>query len=153
MNINYNDLFKTLVNAYYDDSFDAAVNDLLCNFDVDKTYLCKAISSLCGVQLDYCENYSDSLRKAISNYNPKHKVVNKIKDCAEDCLKENPHPFCETSCPFEAITSDLENNTIIIDNSKCIDCGFCVTACPNQVLADTIEFIPLINLLDRKRTF
>lgn len=33
-------------------------------------------------------------------------------------------------CPTKAITWDEENETIVIDNEKCISCGACEAACP-----------------------
>ncbi len=46
----------------------------------------------------------------------------KICDNAEDC-------YGIVNCPTKALTWDDKNNTIVIDNSKCIGCGKCVQAC------------------------
>ena len=60
----YRDLFKQLVSAYYSNEFEVTVNKLLSDENVDKDYLSKVISSLCGVKINFSENYVEELKNA-----------------------------------------------------------------------------------------
>ena len=64
----YNDLFKVIVKAYYEENFDEKISEIINNKNVDKVYLSEVISSLCGVEVSYIENYSTELKAAIKNY-------------------------------------------------------------------------------------
>lgn len=37
---------------------------------------------------------------------------------------------CQTACPVVAISKSAENGIVIVDQNKCIGCGFCTWACP-----------------------
>ena len=147
----YNDLFKSIVKAYYEGNFDKKIEELINDENVNKDYLSEVISSLCGVGISYSENYSSDLKAAIKAYSSEHKVVNKVMECSMDCGGDiNGQTPCEKSCPFSAIITDKENRTSYIDEAKCTDCGFCVEACKEGTILDKIEFIPLVNLLKSK---
>lgn len=143
----YNELFKTLLNSYYEDNFENKVQELLSDSNINKIELSSTISSLCGVEVDFSTNYIDNLSKAILSYETDYKIVNKIKHCTMDCTDNHGKTKCQSSCPFDAILIDNKSNTTYIDNDKCTDCGFCVEACPSGALMDKVEFIPLVNLL------
>ncbi|HEY8892669.1 MAG TPA: [Fe-Fe] hydrogenase large subunit C-terminal domain-containing protein [Clostridium sp.] len=147
MDKKYNEIFKILIKSYYEGNFENEVQKLLSNDNINKEELSAIISSLCGVNVDFSVNYINDLKKAILSYETNHKVVNKIKHCSMDCSDKSGKTKCQSSCPFDAILIDKNNNTTYIDNDKCTDCGFCVEACPSGALLDKIEFIPLINLL------
>lgn len=44
------------------------------------------------------------------------------------------HPSCAAVCPVEAITK-LDEGPVVIDQSTCIGCQYCVHACPWHVIA------------------
>jgi iron only hydrogenase large subunit-like protein len=141
------DIFKTLIKSYYENDFEDRVQELLSTDNVNKNDLSSIISSLCGVDVDFSDNYIQDLKKAIVSYESNHKVVSKIKactTCSPDNFSKTP---CQASCPFDAILIDNKKNTTYIDNEKCTDCGFCVEACPTGALMDKVELIPLLNLL------
>jgi ferredoxin len=51
-------------------------------------------------------------------------------------------PFCQLVCPFGLYAWVLENmavNKIRIDESRCIQCGKCITACPTQAMKGICE--------------
>ena len=58
---------------------------------------------------------------------------------------------CKDSCKYEAQVY-RRNKGPVIENDKCLSCGQCVTSCDFGALADKIEFIPLIDLLQDKNT-
>ena len=37
---------------------------------------------------------------------------------------------CQNACPVTAITKRAEDGIVVVDQNKCIGCGFCVWACP-----------------------
>ena len=48
-----------------------------------------------------------------------------------ECLEEIPCNPCETSCPSGAITVGMPiTNIPVLDESKCVNCGQCIAACP-----------------------
>ncbi|MDF2884463.1 MAG: hydrogenase large subunit domain protein [Clostridiaceae bacterium] len=151
MKENYSELFKTIVNAYYNDNFEKVVNELLKSPEIEKEQLKNVISALCGVEVDFnSNNYITSLINAIGTYEADHKIVNRVKCCSMDCVDSDGKTSCQKSCPFDAIFIDAKNHTTKIDTDKCADCGFCVDACPSGGILDKVEFIPLVNLLKSK---
>jgi ferredoxin hydrogenase len=141
-------LFRILVKGYYDDKFEDTVNSLLIGNTEDKQTMKNTISALCGIEVD-CneEDFIHKLKKAILTYNSNQKIVIKTKPCTVNCLISNEKTQCQNTCAFDAILRDKDRHTTFIDNSRCIDCGFCIEACPNNNYMDKVEYIPLINLL------
>jgi len=143
----YNEIFKSLIKAYHEDNFESKIRELLSKEDINKPELSCIISSLCGVDVAFSDNYIEDLKNAIQSYELNHKIVNKVKHCTMECTDKSGKTLCQSSCPFDAILIDDKYNTTYIDDNKCIDCGFCVEACPTGALMDKVEFIPLLNLL------
>lgn len=147
MKKHYEDLFKSLVKAYYEDNFETEVTRILQNPAVDKIQLSAAISALCGVKVEYSPNFVTDLKKAITNYAAHHKVVEKISDCTMDCADNEGKTACQRVCPFNAILIDPIKHSTYIDSEACADCGMCVEVCKNDRLMDRVEFIPLMEIL------
>lgn len=150
MKAKYKDLFKTIVKSYYDGSFEESINKILSDKSINKNDLSAVISSLCGVDLEYSDNYIEELKKAIENYESNHKIVSKVHACSMDCVDENGKTRCQNSCPFNAILVDKDKNTTYISTDRCTDCGLCVEGCPTGSILDKVEFLPLVNLLKGK---
>lgn len=148
MKAQYSDLFKCIVKAYYDNTLEEKVKELLDDKNIDKDYLAATISSLCGVGVSFSNNYIEELKEAIKAYEADHKVVNKVKRCKMDCrIDPSGKTRCQESCPFDAILVDEDEQTTYICSDKCTDCGFCVEGCPSGSILDRVEFLPLANLL------
>lgn len=62
----------------------------------------------------------------------------------------NQKGACEISCLFDAIKRDQEGNLVI--TSDCTGCGRCLEACGDHVLEGRRDAIPLIELLQQKKT-
>lgn len=146
MHKSYQELFKKLVKAHYEGNLKAEVNSLISNPEINKDKLGRVISSLCGVEIKFDDNYINNLTSAIENYSPAQRVVFKLEDCIDDC--KNPEDcLCQQACPFNAILSDSKSKQIYINDELCLDCGICIDSCPEGTILDNSEFIPLINLL------
>jgi len=37
---------------------------------------------------------------------------------------------CRNACPVTAISKSAETGIVVVDQNKCIGCGFCAWACP-----------------------
>ena len=37
-------------------------------------------------------------------------------------------------CPMEVYSKDEKTNGIVIDDTKCVECGLCVNSCPNGAI-------------------
>ena len=150
MHEKHRDLFKKIIKAYYSDNFEDSIKNLMDEEKINKTQLFKTISNLCGVDLDYDENYIEDLRKAISAYKLEHKVVAKTGSCAGTCKKEGELTNCQRSCPFDAVLIDPKTGSTYIDPERCEDCGMCVSACEEGHIMDRAEFIPFAHFLKEK---
>lgn len=149
MDKRYRELFKAIVKSYYSGNFDKTISEIFSNSSINKKELCLIISSLCGSNLSYENNnkFISDLKDSIKNYNPDNKIVHKVKSCSLECKDSNGQTLCQKSCPFDAIFIDEEKNTTILDSDKCANCGVCVDSCPSGGIIDTVQFLPLANIL------
>lgn len=148
MSDGYSKLLKQLINAYTTGNFDQELILLMEKTNLEKSEFCDIISSLCGVSVNYDENYVESIKNAIKFYDGNSKIVTKVKKCSMDCSDNKGDTPCMKSCPFDAIFKDENSNNVIIDKNKCTDCGMCVSACPSGGILDKVEFLPLVNALN-----
>ncbi len=85
----------------------------------------------------------------VRNFKVIHKpVIAKVDRPCRDC---KDHQKCQEACKYEAQVY-RRNIGPVIENNKCLSCGQCVTNCDFGALADKVEFIPLINLLQDDNT-
>lgn len=85
----------------------------------------------------------------VKNFKEIHKpVIAKLDRACSYCEDQEK---CKDACKYEAQIYRRTRGPII-KNEKCLTCGQCVTSCDFGALADKIEFIPLIDLLQDKDT-
>ena len=114
----------------------------------------KIISSLCGVNIEFDNNYIYNLKKAITMHSVNKKIIEKLECSKINCTrKDNNDKFeCEASCPFNAIKYDAVNKTTSINEDICIDCGMCVNSCTHGRILDKVQFIPIMDLIKENKT-
>lgn len=153
MNNKYNDMFDLLVQSYYYGNFDETLTRIMETHEKSPQETFNIISSLCGSNIKYDNNYIYNLKKAITNYSVNKKVVEKLKECDRNCSKDKNNKFkCQVACPFDAIEYDLGKKSTYINSDRCLDCGLCVDACKSGSILDKIEFLPIIDLIKNNET-
>lgn len=153
MHNKYNDLFDELVKSYYEGNFDETLTRIMAGHDASPQETFKIITSLCGVNIDYDNNYIYNLKKAITNYSVNKRFIEKLDSCSIDCPQDTNERFtCQASCPFNAILYDANNKTTYIEDDLCIKCGLCIDACKDGKILDEIDFLPIADLIKNNKT-
>ena len=67
MNSKHIDLFNTLIEAYYNGNFDETLNKIITCHEKSPQETFAIITSLCGVNIEFDNNYVYNLKKAITN--------------------------------------------------------------------------------------
>lgn len=144
---NYRQLFKELIKSYYEDVFEDKVNEIMDKKEINKVEFSRIVSASCGVDVDYSDDFSSNLIRAIENYKKSKKVVLNTNSCTKNCIDIDGKTICQNACPFDAIILDSETLLPKINIETCVDCGKCVDVCDNYNYIDKIEFIPLLKIL------
>jgi iron only hydrogenase large subunit-like protein len=149
----YNDLFDTLVKSYYKGNFEETLSNIMVCHEISPQETFKIITSLCGVSLEFDNNYIYNLKKAITNYTVNKKLIEKLDSCSLNCKKDGDEKFkCQLSCPFDAIMYDKDNKSTFINYDHCIGCGLCVDSCKEGKILDKVDFIPVLDLIKNNET-
>ncbi len=152
MNGKYEDLFESLIKAYYDGTFDETVFTLMTAHEVSPQETFKIITSLCGVTVEFDNDYLRNLKKAITYYVVNKRLIEKLQCIDSNCTKDIDNKFpCEKACPFNALTMDKENSIANINEELCLNCGFCIDACAKGKLIDKVEFLPILDLIKNNK--
>lgn len=153
MNNKYNDLFEDLIKSYYDGNFDKTLSRIMVCHKKSPQETFSIITSLCGVNIKFDNNYAYNLKKAITEHEIHNRLIRKIKDCSHDCSKgENGKFNCQTACPFDAIVYDKSKNSTFIDSNRCFNCGLCVDSCKDGLILDNVYFLPVADLIKNNDT-
>ena len=153
MHNKYNDLFDTLVKSYYEGNFDETLTNMMSSHEISPQETFKIICSLCGVSLEFDNNYIYNLKKAITNYSVNKRFIEKLNSCSFDCKKNSEEKFnCQVSCPFDAINYDEKEKSTYINYNLCVSCGLCIDSCKDGKILDKIDFIPIADLIKNNKT-
>ena len=148
MKTKYQVLYKELIKAYYNKEFEQTFERLLNEEFENKEEAKSVLSTLCGVDIDtQLDDYTfmQTLIHAITQNKVKEKVIAKVHACTSDCENVEGKSKCQSVCPFDAIIKIGEDKSI--DETLCMSCGRCVTACDAGHYMDVPQFLPLSNLL------
>jgi iron only hydrogenase large subunit-like protein len=152
MNNKYTDLFDTLVKSYYDGTFDETLNKIMVCHEVSPQETFSIITSLCGANIKFDNNYLYNLKKAITNYTVNKRIVEKLDCCTTNCENDKDKKFkCQSVCPFNAIYHDENKKSTYINEDQCVNCGLCVDACKSGKILDKVEFIPIMDLIKNNK--
>ncbi|MBS5951566.1 MAG: 4Fe-4S binding protein, partial [Clostridium sp.] len=153
MHNKYNDLFDTLVKSYYNGNFEETLSTIMVCHEISPQETFKIITSLCGVSLEFDNNYIYNIKKAITNYSVNKRLIEKLDSCSLSCKKEGEEKYkCQLSCPFDAIMYDNDNKTTYINYDLCVGCGLCVDSCKEGKILDKVDFIPILDLVKNNKT-
>lgn len=153
MHNKYNDLFDILVRSYYEGNFDDTLSKIMVCHEVSPQETFKIVTSLCGVSLEFNNNYVYNMKKAITNYTVNKKFIEKLDSCSINCKENKDKKFnCQVACPFDAILYDDNNKSTYIDYDLCVGCGLCIDSCKEGKLLDKIDFIPIVDLIKNNKT-
>jgi len=148
MNNKYSDLFDELVKSYYNGNFDETLKRIMVCHKKSPQETFNIITSLCGVDLEFDNNYVYNLKKAITDYTVETRLLDKIKGCPESCPKdENGKYSCQAACPFDAIIYDKKSKNTYIESDRCLRCGKCVDSCKEGLILDKVYFLPVLDLI------
>ena len=153
MNSKYMDLFDNLVKSYYTGDFDKTLNMIMTCHDKSPQETFQIITSLCGVDIPFDNNFVYNIKKAITNYAVNKRIISKLQECSTNCIPDENNKFkCQATCPFDAIKYDTDKQNTYIDPNTCVECGLCVDACKNGKILDRVEFLPIKDLIDNNKT-
>ncbi|TGY42778.1 iron hydrogenase [Clostridium sartagoforme] len=153
MHNKYNDLFDTLVKSYYNGNFEETLSTIMVCHEISPQETFKIITSLCGVSLEFDNNYIYNIKKAITNYSVNKRLIEKLDSCSLSCKKEGEEKYkCQLSCPFDAIMYDNDNKTTYINYDLCVGCGLCVDSCKEGKILDKVDFLPILDLVKNNKT-
>ncbi len=153
MHNKYNDLFDTLVRSYYEGNFDNTLSRIMVCHEVSPQETFKIVTSLCGVSLEFDNNYVYNIKKAITNYTVNKRFIEKLDNCNINCKQNKDKKFnCQAACPFDAILYDDNNKSTYINYDLCIGCGLCIDSCKDGKLLDKIDIIPIVDLIKNNKT-
>lgn len=153
MNNVYDDLFDTLIKSYYEGNFDETLSRIIECHKKSPQETFEIICSLCGVKIEFDNNYLYNLKKAITHYSVNKNIVHKLDGCVTDCQSDSNSKYaCERTCPFNAIYFDNATHSTQINSERCLNCGLCVDACKDGRILDLVEFIPVVDLIKNNKT-
>lgn len=153
MHSKYTDLFDTLVKSYYDGNFEETFTNIMVCHEASPQETFKILTSLCGVSLEFDNNYIYNLKKAITNYEVNKRLIEKLDSCSLSCEKDPKEKYkCQLSCPFDAIMYDEDNKATYINYDLCVGCGLCVDSCKEGKILDKVDFIPIVDLIKNNKT-
>ncbi len=151
-------IFNEIVKRYWDGSLKSAADlDVLTEEiknkygfqDAETPFIKNHIRVAMGLDPKGNETFSDELELVKNSIKIKPPVVVDIDGPCEQCEEGS----CKCSINEEKYEHEMykRNRAPVIVNNKCLSCGYCISECDFGVLADKIEFLPLIELLKNQK--
>lgn len=152
----YQKIYKRLVEAYYSNSFETTLENILEQEFDDKSEGKNILAVICGADVneetfDNETEFIQSLVHAITSKRVRDKIVQKIKKCEYTCEETDGKSKCQGICPFDAILSDPLTSDKWIDETLCKNCGKCITVCDRGNYLDTVQSFPVFSLLQENK--
>ena len=104
-----------------------------------------------GLNPNHSEIFNQELEEMRDNARIESPILSKIEGACQHCGEEFEECDCFDSCKYEAQMYKKSTGPIIIEDD-CLTCGRCTVKCSYGALADKIEFIPMVDLLQDKKT-
>lgn len=156
MNAKYQDMYKGLIKAYYDRTFETELTKILEEAD-DRQEVLQVIATLSGIE-DIPEELSandhqfiNAVISAITRNEVREKIVRKVGTCSKDCETKDGRSKCMNVCPFDAIVRVDETSDKKIDEELCMSCGRCVNVCENGHFQDVPQALPLVEMMKQHK--
>ena len=93
MNNKYVELFDILIKSYYNGNFDETLNKIITCHEKSPQETFAIITSLCGVDIKFDNNYVYNLKKAITEYNVNKKIVEKLECSNSNCKPDKNNTY------------------------------------------------------------
>jgi Iron only hydrogenase large subunit, C-terminal domain len=159
-------LFTGLVNAAWEGGIASYADAALAKADhVDRALTAFTLANLCGLDAQAADlllgaslaaGFGAALEAAVlrhgavlkrgSGGGPSPRPVASLGRCANSACRANGGS-CAASCPFGALSVDRESGRVDIDGDSCVDCGRCVEACPDAIIQDRVEYLPVLEMI------
>ncbi len=151
-------IFQEVVKRYWDGSLKSAADlnalaeEIKQDYgfpDDEMPFIKNHIRVAMGLDPKGNEAFSDELEKIKSSGKVELPVIVKIDGPCDECTDKPCE--CTQAVKYE---NDIyrRNRPPVIENNKCLSCGYCLSKCDFGALADKIEFVPLIDLLKDQKT-
>lgn len=152
------EIFKELVKHHWEKTLSNENLEKIASEIVDKygyqedeiTFVKDHIRVAMGLDPNQNLTFTDELHR-IQNNKIQSPILTKIEGACKSCGEEIEECDCYDSCKYEAQMYRRSTGPVIIDD-KCLSCGRCTVSCSYGALADKIEFIPLVELLQGEET-
>lgn len=150
----YNEIYKLLVDAYYNSRFEETLERVMKTEFESKEKAREIIAILCGVEEAKEEDdfkFMQAIVQSIIHHQVRQKIIHKVSTCESDCEVIEGKTRCQSVCPVDAIMKRPIGNDKWINENECINCGRCITVCENQNFMDSPQFLPLAGLLEEEK--
>jgi len=152
------EIFRELVKIAWDKNSTMDLSELVEKvkekygfLDEDTDFIRDQLRVAMGLDPKGDVEFSDELNMAKRLEEINEPIVTKISGICKHCGEDFENRECYDTCHYEALIYNRSQGPVI-ESNKCLSCGRCVSTCSFGAIADKIEFIPIINLLQDQDT-